>query len=1450
MLIPSFHSRFITLLTFACILCIAGSAAQAQNQLEFSLQNHRISKNCDEYTVELWVSLSEGNAWEITNTEIGISYNTEALSAQDLSPAYEANQSLLNDDVDISQSPGSGYVRLTLLKSLGTASINGTFKLLTLKFDIDDAALMDDLKFITTDPTTKIYDNGVQLNNACGGATCYGVSNPTSRKVGASTILRSPDNTTLCSGNELEWSIDVNACNPSYDWQKLVDLEWASQDVSSSVFNIEEVAVSDAGRYRVVVAADNADKIFSDEFTLTVNSAPTIDAQPEELVVCEGDKAGFSVEASATPKPSYEWQVDRGDGFETLEETSSQLIFAAASADQDGNVYRARIYNSCGEVFTEEVELIVDRAAVIIEQPRNFTACEANVAEFFVEVDGSPFPDIQWEVFDPNGEEWVEIEEGTSETLLIEEVDSELDGTMFRAVVSNDCGKVVSKEVRLTIHEQPIIETAIEDVEACEGDEVTFKAEAVGVPTPNVHWETRLDGEEEEWEVINGANESSYTFTPKDGDNGRRYRAVFSNDCGVATTEAQLAYFLMPEITEQPGKDNDVVTCENEEVSISFGYKGNALKFVWRKNGEDIEGQNSDALFFESITLDDAGEYEVTIANDCDEVTSETFNLVVNSQPQIMQEPQAEIKVCFGENTQIEVRGAGSEVNYQWEKFDGEKWQSIKGANNSILELKEVEFDAAGQYRAIVGGACKDTKTSSTALVTVQALPQILSVSGPETTCELDGVLFSVQASGTDIYYQWYFNGNKINGAVGPNLSINPVQLTNEGRYHVVVGGACQPNVTSKVIDLEVTPLPDITDQPTSMDVCMGGAASFQFMTEGPGPLALQWQYSLVGTEWEDIEGQTSGKISFASVAQKNEGYYRAYVVGQCPRRVYTEPARLVIHDPVTILQQPEGISACENEDVSLYVGAIGTPHSGNDNDRLEYRWYKDNAPLPGGFHDELRLDNIRASQAGTYRVKVIGKCSEVWSQEVEVMIEPAPEATIVSKKNLRVFAGGTASWTASSNCGDEATYRWYRGNDQLINGERISGADSKTLTITGVTSADRASDYYLRVTCDCGSVSTERASLEIDISEISFVSQPADVTVCDGEEVCFTVVWDAGGQDVNLQWLDDNDAPIAGANDASYCTSTYSNGDGYKVRITLANDASVSTVSDPGRVTVQTAPVISTQPQSMSVCAGETAVFTVALSNAGVDGTNYSWFFNGTDLQTGGSELTIENVSDAQLGDYHVVIVNACGQIQSQTAVLSLSAETQITQQPSHPKSGQNFDFNELFEIAVAATGEGACTYQWQYSSDNSQWNNIVGENANEFATHITSGSDVGWYRVLVECECGDALASQTVEVGDFGPTSVGYTETSSLRLEQNYPNPFRDASTIAFDLKRAAQVQLIVRDMFGRQVAAPLNAAMPAGRHNVQIDAAALELGSGTYSYTVIVDGEALSRRMIVVR
>jgi hypothetical protein len=88
--------------------------------------------------------------------------------------------------------------------------------------------------------------------------------------------------------------------------------------------------------------------------------------------------------------------------------------------------------------------------------------------------------------------------------------------------------------------------------------------------------------------------------------------------------------------------------------------------------------------------------------------------------------------------------------------------------------------------------------------------------------------------------------------------------------------------------------------------------------------------------------------------------------------------------------------------------------------------------------------------------------------------------------------------------------------------------------------------------------------------------------------------------------------------------------------------------------VTAQTLPSITSQPQSLTVPAGGTAVFLVSPS-----GTNrtYQWYFNGAP-RTGAIEptLTVTNVQAPEVGYYHVAVTNAAGRgALSDAAVLEI---------------------------------------------------------------------------------------------------------------------------------------------------------------------------------------------------
>ena len=86
-------------------------------------------------------------------------------------------------------------------------------------------------------------------------------------------------------------------------------------------------------------------------------------------------------------------------------------------------------------------------------------------------------------------------------------------------------------------------------------------------------------------------------------------------------------------------------------------------------------------------------------------------------------------------------------------------------------------------------------------------------------------------------------------------------------------------------------------------------------------------------------------------------------------------------------------------------------------------------------------------------------------------------------------------------------------------------------------------------------------------------------------------------------------------------------------------------------------------------------------------------------------------------------------------------------------------------------------------------------------------------------------------------------------LFLLSNYPNPFRDATTVRFRLARPGRVRLVVYDVLGRLVATPVDGFLPPGDHRLPFDAR--RLPSGVYFYSLTHDdGTTATGTMLRVR
>ncbi|MEM1127003.1 MAG: LamG-like jellyroll fold domain-containing protein [Bacteroidota bacterium] len=86
------------------------------------------------------------------------------------------------------------------------------------------------------------------------------------------------------------------------------------------------------------------------------------------------------------------------------------------------------------------------------------------------------------------------------------------------------------------------------------------------------------------------------------------------------------------------------------------------------------------------------------------------------------------------------------------------------------------------------------------------------------------------------------------------------------------------------------------------------------------------------------------------------------------------------------------------------------------------------------------------------------------------------------------------------------------------------------------------------------------------------------------------------------------------------------------------------------------------------------------------------------------------------------------------------------------------------------------------------------------------------------------------------------------AFALSQNYPNPFNPATTIAYALPEAAQVELVVYDVLGRQVMTLVRAEQQAGQYEVVFDAS--HLASGLYLYRIQAGTHKAVKKMMLVK
>lgn len=95
---------------------------------------------------------------------------------------------------------------------------------------------------------------------------------------------------------------------------------------------------------------------------------------------------------------------------------------------------------------------------------------------------------------------------------------------------------------------------------------------------------------------------------------------------------------------------------------------------------------------------------------------------------------------------------------------------------------------------------------------------------------------------------------------------------------------------------------------------------------------------------------------------------------------------------------------------------------------------------------------------------------------------------------------------------------------------------------------------------------------------------------------------------------------------------------------------------------------------------------------------------------------------------------------------------------------------------------------------------------------------------------------------------------EADSVKLYQNFPNPFSQVTVIKYYVPSSGQVKLTVRNMLGSELAEIENEKKDKGEHSVRFEGSSYPSGQYTYTLTFRADDETsetkLVKRMYLVR
>lgn len=565
------------------------------------------------------------------------------------------------------------------------------------------------------------------------------------------------------------------------------------------------------------------------------------------------------------------------------------------------------------------------------------------------------------------------------------------------------------------------------------------------------------------------------------------------------------------------------------------------------------------------------------------------------SPPTILTQPQ-NLARLVGQNASFSISATGTPpLNFQWRKGNtilSDDEVRISGSQSDTLTILNCRLEDAGQYSVVVSNSSGEA-TSEPGLLTVN---------------ELGEQIFLTDYYPLAIGNRWIYSGTDFDGTPLNHMTL----VFSEAESIRMFTG--RETVTTYL-------------QPVTS------------VYRATGYYNPQWDLFLPYDAWIDYESSDSGLAYFGTDNAPGDEQYRVdqgFVFGDAIRLGQSlSQTRDAYESGEYIGPETTVVEVLEIVDVTVPAGTFA--------DCLHLRFRDDLGNL--GFEDVW--EEWWAPGVGPVRYQGDSQNPSTDFYElihanlaVPLQIERQPEDRLAVRDTGVVFqveAVGT----------EPLNFQWRRNGVALMDGGRVTGATTRTLTLLDVQPQD-AGDYDVIVR-SAGDSETSRSARLTVYEPVTITANPRSWTVVPGTEVTL-IVAASGTAPLNYQWWF-NGRAIDGANRFNLDLGAVDMQQAGEYSVVVSHEFGNAT-STTAEVVVVQPPVILAPPESREPFPGEDFLLQVEATGAGP--LTYQWRRNGNNLPGAtGRQLGLVNFQPTDGGLYSVVVANPFGAVESAAALI-----------------------------------------------------------------------------------------------------------------------------------------------------------------------------------------------------